>query len=42
VIGDLTDVTREQLLTGDHKITKKNVERIEEFLRHYGLSLKED
>lgn len=42
VIGDLTDVTREQLLTGDHKVTKKNVERVEEFLRHYGLSLKED
>ncbi|MCK5848417.1 MAG: DNA-directed RNA polymerase subunit alpha [Caldisericia bacterium] len=41
-IEDLVDVTREQLLTGDHKITKKNVERIEEFLRHNGLSLKED
>ena len=42
LIDDLTGVTREQLLTGDHKITKKNVERIEEFLRHYGLTLKED
>lgn len=41
IVEHLTHLNREDLSIGNNKLSKKNVEKIEEFLRQHGLKLKE-
>jgi len=41
IVEHLTHLTREELLTGNNKLSKKNVDLLEEYLKKHGLVFKE-
>jgi len=41
IVEHLTHLTRDELLTGNNKLSKKNVDLLEEYLKKNGLSFKE-